>query len=191
MERSPPRPRSQTPRYSLRSVAKTSYSSLALVLLVCGCPEDPKTDTDPCVASSDPVVELGQGIGGAFAPFAEGEGVSLAVAPQGGFGVSVVIRTEGLDAGDDALADVQLDVEIDGQTEGSFLLTGAALLCQSDPDGGGIISGAVVGFDPARYATNDDLVSLDGREAVLNVTVIDEGQTMASVQQTVTIMVGG
>lgn len=134
---------------------------------------------------------LGQGVGGAFAPFADGEAVSLAVAPQGGFGVSVVIRTEGLSAGDDALANVQLDVEIDGVTEGSFLLTDAALLCLDTDGGGGLVSGAVVGFDPDRYGTNDDLVSLDGREAVLNVTVIDNGMAMASVQQTVTIQVGG
>ena len=170
---------------------KTSYFSLAFVLLACGCPEDSKTAVDPCVSGSDPVVELGQGIGGAFAPFDDGEGVSLAVAPQGGFGVSVVIRTEGLDAGEDALADVQLDVEIGGVTEGSFLLTGAALLCQTGEDGGGIISGAVVGFDPDRYQSNDDLVSLDGQEAVLSVTVIDEGQAMASVRQPVTIVFNG
>lgn len=117
--------------------------------------------------------------------------VSLAVAPQGGFGVSVVIRTEGLDAGDDALADVQLDVQIDGVTEGAFTLTDAALLCVDDEDGGGLISGAVVGFDPDRYGTNDDLVALDGRQAVLDVTVIDQGMAMASVQQAVTIRVGG
>ncbi len=169
---------------------KTAYTSLAFALLLSGCPDDPE-DADPCAPSGSPTVMLGQGVGGAFAPFADGEAVSLAVAPQGGFGVSVVIRTEGLSAGDDAHADVQLDVEIDGVTEGSFLLTDAALLCLDTDGGGGLVSGAVVGFDPDRYGTNDDLVSLDGREAVLNVTVIDNGMAMASVQQTVTIQVGG
>jgi hypothetical protein len=173
-------------------VVKTPYFSLAFAFLLSGCPEEgPKTSDDPCESSSDPVIMLGQGIGGAFAPFSDGEGVTLAVAPQGGFGVSVVIRTEGLSAGEDALADVQLDVEIDGQSEGSFLLTDAALLCQTGEDGGGIISGAVVGFDPDRYPSNDDLVSLAGKEAVLDVTVIDEGRAMASVRQPVTIVFGG
>lgn len=169
---------------------KTAFPSLAFALLLSGCPDDP-VDADPCAPSERPTVMLGQGVGGAFAPFADGEAVSLAVAPQGGFGVSVVIRTEGLSAGDDALADVQLDVEIDGVTEGSFLLTDAALLCLDTDGGGGLVSGAVVGFDPDRYGTNDDLVALDGREAVLSVTVIDDGMAMASVQQAVTIRVGG
>lgn len=183
----PPR---NTPRYSLGRVLKTAYTSLAFALLLSGCPEDPP-DADPCAPSGSPLVQLGQGIGGAFAPFEDGEPVSLAVAPQGGFGVSVVIRTEGLLAGDDALADVQLDVEIDGATEGSFLLTDAALLCLDTDGGGGLVSGAVVGFDPDRYGTNNDLVALDGREAVLRVTVIDGGMAMASAEQAVTIRVGG
>lgn len=156
-----------------------------------GCEDSPQPAADPCAPSNDPVVRIGQGVGGAFAPFEDGEEVSLAVAPQGGFGVSVVIRTEGLAAGDDALADVQLDVLIDGETEGAFTLTDAALLCVDGEDGGGLISGAVVGFDPDRYSTNDELVGLDGREAVLDVTVMDGGMAMASVQQTVTIAVGG
>ena len=172
-------------------VARAGLTCLALGLLLCGCEDNPPSEADPCASSDDPVVRIGQGVGGAFAPFDDGEQVSLAVAPQGGFGVSVVIRTEGLSAGDDALADVQLDVLIDGVTEGAFTLTDAALLCVDDEDGGGLISGAVVGFDPERYSTNDELVGLDGREAVLEVTVMDDGMAMASVQQTVTIQVGG
>lgn len=169
---------------------KTAYTSLAFALLLSGCPED-SPGADLCAPSGSPLVQLGQGIGGAFAPFEDGEAVSLAVAPQGGFGVSVVIRTEGLVAGDDALADVQLDVEIGGTVEGSFLLTDAALLCLDTDGGGGLVSGAVVGFDPDRYGTNDDLVALDGQEAVLRVTVIDGGMAMASAEQAVTIRVGG
>lgn len=162
---------------------------LSLVLvLASSCEED-----DPeqlCVAEANPTVELGQGVGGAFEPLTEGQVVGLAIAPQGGFGVTVLIQTHGLIASDDSVSTAQLDIEIGGQPAGDFLLDPAPLLCQAD--GTGRISvGTVVGLDPDIYKTNDDLLALDGVEATLDVTVTDEEGNSANTRQVVTISAGG
>jgi len=143
----------------------------------------------PCVPSDEPGIQLGSGVGGAFAPYSAGEQVQLDIAPQGGFGVTTVILTDGLNADDAELADVQLDVVIDGVPSGSFLAENNRLQCRSDGEGGQI-SGVVVGFDPQVYSSNDDLLSLNGQAVDLDVTVIDSLGNQASVVQTVTVMVG-
>ena len=143
-----------------------------------------------CLPSSSPSVTLGQGVGGAFAEIMDGQQVSLTPAPQGGQGVPVIIRTQGLAASNSALADVQLDTLVEGQLAGSFLLEEARLLCRGDGEGGEI-SGTVVGFDPDQYQNNDDFIELNGREVGLDVTVYDEEDGTATILQLVTLIVGG
>ena len=161
---------------------------LALALaLTSSCDEEPEPG---CTAEANPTVELGQGVGGAFEPLTEGQVVGLAIAPQGGFGVTVLIQTHGLIAGDDSVSTAQLNIEIGGQPAGDFLLDPAPLLCQAD--GTGRISvGTVVGLDPDVYSSNDDLVALDGVEATLDVTVTDEAGNSANTRKVVTISAGG
>lgn len=157
------------------------------------CSDSPGTSVDAsnfCVAgASNPLATLGAGVGGAFLPFENNQEVSLAVAPQGGFGVSVIVRTEGLLAGPGELANVQLNVESEGATVGDFLLEQTPLFCRGDE--GGEVSGVVVGFDPAVYKTNDDLLALNGKLVDLVVTVTASDGGVASVRQPVTIRVGG
>ncbi|MEM7157153.1 MAG: hypothetical protein AAF799_30150 [Myxococcota bacterium] len=160
--------------------------SAGVALLSAGCEEDPAAD--PCASGANPSVELGKGVGGAFTAYEDGEGVGLAVAPQGGFGVTVVITTEGLAAGSGSTADILMDVEVDGVNDGSFFLEGAALLCEAGV--GGRFDGAVVGFDSDKYSSNDDLLSLDGRLIDLVVTVTDVDGNEATARQPVTLNVG-
>mgnify|MGYP000480294305 CR=1 FL=1 len=134
------------------------------------------------------MILLGDGVGGAFAEFEDGQEVGLSVAPQGGFGVAVLVRTDGLAASVDSKADVRLAVEMDGDLVGDFLLEDAALLCQ---DEGGLISGVVVGFDPDVFSSNDDLVALDGEEVILDVTVTGANGDEANVRKPVVISVEG
>lgn len=152
-----------------------------------GCDGNPEP-ADPCRSGSDPEVLLGKGVGGAFTPYEDGEAVGLSVAPQGGFGVTVVIKTDALAAGEGAIADILMDVEVDGVNDGSFLLEGAALLCAAGE--GGRYDGAVVGFDPDKYSTNDDLLGLDGQRVELVVTVTDTEGLSATARQAVTLNVG-
>jgi len=161
--------------------------ALPCTLLGLGC-EGEEPAADPCQSSSDAEVVLGKGVGGAFTPYEDGEEVGLDVAPQGGFGVTVVIKTEGLAAGDGAMADILMDIEIGGVNDGSFLLEQAALLCTADV--GGRFDGAVVGFDANKYSTFDDLLDLDGQAVELVVTVTDTEGREAIVRQAVTLNVG-
>ena len=163
--------------------------AFALLALACqfgfsGCPES------ECVGSDDPSIALGQGVGGAFLPLENEQLVTLDVAPQGGFGVKTLISTLGLLAGDVELANVQLNVEADGELAGEFLLEDARLLCRSSEEGG-LVSEVVVGFDPDIYETPDDLLSLDGQVVDLDVTVTDAEGNSASVVQSVTVSTGG
>lgn len=166
-----------------------TLASLVPLLVATGC--EPDDEVDYCAAQADPVVLLGQGVGGAFEPLEDGQVVGLDVAPQGGFGVTVLIQTTGLFASDDAISTAQLDVEIGGAPAGSFLLDPAPLLCLPDNTGGRISVGTVVGLDPNVYSTNNDLVALDGMEATLDVTVTDEAGHSATTRKLVTISSGG
>ena len=168
-------------------VAAAWLLSASVALSVAACEEEPAAD--PCASGANPGVELGKGVGGAFTAYEDGEEVGLAVAPQGGFGVTVVIFTEGLLAGSGSTADILMDVEVDGVNDGSFLLEGAALLCEAGV--GGRFDGAVVGFDSDKYSTNDDLLGLDGRLVELVVTVTDADGNEATARQPVTLNVGG
>ncbi len=165
---------------------------LPLLLLVIspgllGSACDPPPDT--CQPTGDIMLSLGSGVGGAFQPFQDGQAVGLDVAPQGGFGVSTLLLTTGMLAGDEEEVEVQLDTRIDGDLTGSFLLEGAALLCRSDGQGG-MISGVVVGFDPDVYRTDDDLLLLNGQNVSLDVTITDTQGRTASAQQPVMVVIG-
>jgi hypothetical protein len=154
------------------------------------CSDDGGGGDDLCASAELPTAILGQGVGGAFLPYEDLEEVGLAVAPQGGFGVTVIIRTTGLLAGADLAADVQLNVEAGGQLAGEFLQENTALTCR-DKVIGGEVRGVVVGFDPDVYKTNDDLIALDGMVVDLVVTVTDSEGGSATVRKPLTIRVGG
>ncbi len=159
--------------------------SLLIVLNVAlaGC-------ADLCEPADEPTVFLGQGVGGEVEEFTDGQAVALTPAPQGGFGVQVVISTAGLRTEEQNSAQAVLDVFKDDAQEGTFLSEGLQLFCAS-PDDGGRIDGQVVGFDPAVYSTNDDLLALDGSEVELRVTVTDTDGNEAVGTSLVTIDVGG
>lgn len=161
------------------------YTPALLLLFACDGADAP----DPCTHDAPVQVQLGTGVGGQFIPLTAGQEVGLATAPQGGFGVTVLIRTSGLSAGDAALADIQLDTELEGELAGSYLQEDVPLLCT--PEEGGTVFGVVVGFDPAVYRSNDDLLALDGAAVDLVVTVTDESGASGQVVQPVTIVVGG
>lgn len=144
---------------------------------------------DACSFDENAAIELGEGVGGAFEAFEDEQEVTLSTAPQGGFGVAIVIETKGITASDSDRVDVNLVTEIDGEETGQFLVGGAPLLCKSDGEGGAI-SGVVVGFDSERYGSNDDLLELNGSVVDLVVTVISDEQEVEA-RKPVTLRVGG
>lgn len=167
------------------------YLSAALVALaLAACSDDGGGGTDLCKSMPPSIASLGEGVGSAFVPYDDLQEVGLAVAPQGGFGVTVLIRTEGLLAGEGLSADVQLNVEMDGAPAGEFLLEDAVFACPNK-EVGGEIRGVVVGFDPDMYKTNDDLIALDGQEVDLVVTVTATDGETATVRKPLKIRVGG
>ena len=164
-----------------------------LSVAVCACgsgDEGGAGGDDRCASAAPATATLGQGVGAAFFPFQDLEEVALDVAPQGGFGVSVLIRTTGLAAGEGLTADIQLNVEVGEQLAGEFLQEKSALSCRGS-DIGGEVRGVVVGFDPDVYKTNDELIALDGQIADLVVTVTASDGESATVRQPLTIRVGG
>lgn len=160
---------------------------LGVALVACGDTDDPVNDL--CApGEGEASILLGQGVGGAFQQYTQGEQVGLDVAPQGGFGVTVIVRSTGLLAGEGQTAAIQLNVEIGDVLAGEFLEPAVALRCGDD---GGQLTGIVVGFDPNIYKTNDDLIQLDGQEVDLVVTATDTEGNSATVRQAVTVVVGG
>jgi hypothetical protein len=85
--------------------------------------------------------------------------------------------------------DVNLITEVDGVQSGQFLNEGVQLYCQED--GTGLLWGVVVGFDSELFATNDDLLALNGQEAVLVVEITDADGEMSQGRVTTRIEVGG
>lgn len=148
-------------------------------------------DLGPCQASEAPEVFLGRGVGGAFVPIQDGDELGLTAAPQGGFGVSVLVGTRGMQAGVDQVASATLTASSAAvETSSATFTLYAALECKTDgPDGAqGVIYGVVVGF--ASSLSNSDLLAMNGQPADLVVEVTDSAGHTASVTQTVTLVVG-
>lgn len=146
-----------------------------------GCPVD-----DLCAGGEPASIRLGDGVGGAFVAYEDEQEVPLRSAPQGGFGVTVLVATTGLPASDDSLADVQLDVRQGGELKGSFLSLNAPLHCRA-ADEGGLINDVVVGFDKDQFPTLDDFIDINGTVVDLEVEVISHEGPSASVAHPVTV----
>ena len=141
---------------------------------------------DLCAAGEDPTITLGDGVGGAFLEYEDQQEVPLRSAPQGGFGVTVLIATDGLPASDESLADVQLDVYLGDAIKGSFLSMNAPLRCRSTEDGG-LINDVVVGFDSAEFPTLDDFIDINGTVVELRVGVTTHEGPSATIAKPVTV----
>lgn len=158
-----------------------------------GGPSDSgELDRSACESGGAPAeVFLGRGVGGAFDYLEDGAVLGLSAAPQGGFGVSVLVGTRGLAAGDDQVVSAALTAESDAVESSAATFTlNAALACKTDgPDGPqGVIYGVVVGF--ASSLSNSDLLAMNGQTATLTVAVTDEEGVTGSVSQDVTLQVG-
>ena len=147
-----------------------------LILLSLACSDKDTADSadDPCAGSDSPTLEIGTGVGDQFAPLQNGATVGLTSAPQGGFGVPVRVRTQGLRTSTDrdtkAIVESQLDTWLDGEVSASFLNEESIAYCQAD--GSGLMDGLVVGFDKEVY-NQQNLVLLNGKTATLVVTAFD------------------
>lgn len=162
---------------------------LAASFSACGG-DDAPDDDNLCLPDEAPTATLGKGVGSAFVPYEDNEEVGIQPAPQGGFGVQVLVRTTGLFASSSSVANIQLNVEESGSIVGEFLQEDTGFSCRGN-DIGGEVRGVVVGFDPSVYSTNDDLLVLDGTTVDLVVTVTDEEGGIATVRKPVVIRVGG
>jgi hypothetical protein len=167
---------------------------ISMTVFTWGCPssknigeDDTQTTGPSCDGTGSPSVIIGTGAGADFYPLEDGDSVGLDVAPQGGFGVSIRAQTTGLKAND--IVDVNLITEVHGVQSGQFLNEGVQLYCQED--GTGLLWGVVVGFDSELFATNDDLLALNGQEAVLVVEITDADGEMSQGRVTTRVEVGG
>lgn len=179
-----------------------TISLMTVALWACGGNDDDPVDTGADATEAElmcagelgePEVFLGEGVGGAFAELQDGAQVGLEIAPQGGFGVSVQVRTVGIMG--DAPAEVTVRTEIDGVTNAEFSFLDddgnptQQLFCQDDGRSA-LGAGIAVGFDAQQY-TQDNLTDLDGQVTDLIVEVTDERGVTAVGRKTVTIVVGG
>lgn len=161
-------------------------------------PEKSVEDTGPdapdlsgCDPGSDPEIFFGAGVGGAFELLEPGAEVTLVSAPQGGFGVSVLVGTRGLQAAAGERVTAELVSSSDSVPEaGSTFALNATLDCKADAVGGahGVIYGVVVGFSSSL--SNDQLLTLHGTEAELSVSITDALGNAAAGTQAVTLIVG-
>ncbi len=159
---------------------------------------DLPVDTGPsieslCAGEGEESLVIGTGVGSEFVPMEPLTEMSLDVAPQGGFGVTVRARTQGIRSATDELphvpVSVELDTYIDGVLSASFLNEDVEIYCQDD--GSGLVWGVVVGFDPVEYSSTDDLFRLDGVTTALNVIAYGADGGVADGWVDVIISVGG
>ncbi len=172
---------------------------LWLGLLACTGSKDDTgpVDTGPtaeelCAGAGEESLEIGTGVGSEFVPMEPNSAMSLDVAPQGGFGVTVRARTTGIRSAADDLPHAPVSVElttfIDGVQSASFLNEDVEIYCQDD--GAGLLWGVVVGFDSEEYSSTDDLFRLDGVTTALNVIAYGEDGGVAEGWVDVVISVG-
>jgi len=169
-----------------------------LIALLAGCPDKDKDkdredsgneQPDPvtCDPVETPTLLIGQGSAGEFTLLQDGDPVTLDVAPQGGYGVSVRARTTGLST--EGTVDVLLETALEGVNSGSFVNKGTQLYCQDD--GTGLLWGVVVGFSQDTFPSPDALLALDGEPATLIVEATDSSGESARGEVEVIIEVGG
>ena len=155
------------------------------ILFVLGCDPEP-TIEELCAGEGPATIEIGTGAGDAFFPLADGDQVGLVIAPQGGLGVSVRVRTTGLAA--EAAVTARLDSELDGVTSATFTNDEVFLFCQDD--GTGLFVDQAVGFDPVVYDSLDKQFDLDGKTATLVVEITDARGVTAETTIDVELKVG-
>jgi hypothetical protein len=170
---------------------------LALTFSCSNTDKDNGNDTglsveDLCRGEGASSLEVGYGSGAEFWAYETGAEVGLAPAPQGGSGVWVRAKTQGVQTakGDvpHATSAVLLETYIDGVLAGSFLNETVEIYCQED--GSGLLWDVAVGFDPLVYATNDDLIGLNGQEVELFVQATDASGRVSAGSVDVVIAVG-
>jgi hypothetical protein len=162
------------------------WPRLGIVLSI-ACASDKPAETDQCGGEDSVSLQLGTGAGSEFYPLEPNDSVTLGVAPQGGFGVSIRALTTGLNTDD--YVDVLLKSEIGGAPTGEFLSESVQLFCQDD--GHGMLWGVVVGFDPDIFPDNDSLLAIDGESADLIVEITDGNGKTAAGDVSVIIAAGG
>jgi hypothetical protein len=175
----------------------TYFFPFVFSLVGCSEPKDSTEETglsteDLCAGQGDSSLSIGYGSGSEFLPYELGAEVGLAAAPQGGFGVWIRAKTQGIRAAEGetphATTAVLLETRIDGVVVGSFLNETVEVYCQEE--GTGLLWDVAVGFDPEDYATNDDLIALDGQAVQLFVEATDREGKTASGTVDVVIAVG-
>jgi hypothetical protein len=161
---------------------------LAGLCIATGCAKaTDDVESSECDASGPPKIKIGTEAGSGFRPLLDGDTVTLATPPQGGVGVPIRILTVGLRT--EAPVDVNLISRIRGEDAGEFSLSGVQLRCQSI--GYGMVTGAMVGFDPDTYPDDDALIALEGEAIVLSVEVTDTDGDQASSEISVILDTGG
>jgi hypothetical protein len=176
----------------MNGLAAPAPCLLLALLGACASEQDKPVDSDEpeiidCDPTAAPTLAIGQGQGSEFQPLEDGAPVTLDVAPQGGYGVSVRAKTTGLDT--DGTVDVLLETELDGELSATFVNEGTNLYCQDD--GMGLLWGVVVGFSSETFPSPDALIDLDGERATLIVGATDVHGATALSEVEVTIEVGG
>jgi len=145
-----------------------------------------------CRGEGEASLEVGYGTGAEFWAYEAGAEVGLAPAPQGGSGVWIRAKTQGVQAANGdvphATSAVLLETYIDGVLAGSFLNETVEIYCQED--GSGLLWDVAVGFDPLVYATNDDLIGLNGQEVELFVQATDGSGRVSAGSVDVVVAVG-
>lgn len=155
---------------------------LPAVLTMLSC-EREYTVEELCAGEGPSELVLGHGSGAEFAPFADGEDVTITLAPQGGYGVTVRARTLGALA--NAPVTLVMSSSWEGEPTGSFDWGQIPLYCQED--GHGLFFGAVVPLDPERFPTVEDLAVLEGERVTLEATITDARGVVVSGQAEVVL----
>lgn len=149
-----------------------------------------RAEPSACEHDDEPALALGLASTGDFTPLVDGATLPISRAPQGGSGLPVRVRTRGLLASNDATATVTLSLTLAGMPAGTFTLEGYPLLCEGS-DVGGSLGVQVVPIDPDRYATEAQLMELDGAAAEISIEAVDDDGRKAEASAAVVLAYDG
>ena len=141
------------------------------------------TPEELCAGKGPTSLELGGGESEGFEAFQPGDDAEIMVPPQGGYGLRLRARTLGLVTNN--VLDLEMETEVDGELIGEFTAEEIFVYCQDD--GSGLLWGTATPIDEAIFPSEEDLVVLDGAEAIMRVTATDVQGDSASSEATVTM----
>ncbi len=128
-------------------------------------------ETGPCAPVGDPEVEIGVDSDGSYVQLEPGDAIEPFFGSQAGMQVDLLLHTTGLGAGTDSTIELDFQILVDDAPIAIYQSEDVVISCAEDGSGGRVVAKARI--DVSDHPTVTSVAVLDGRQAVVDITLRD------------------